>query len=219
MARLVAAFLGEARESLDLALYDVRLPGEPGDVVAGALREATERGEIAVTLTRAVGELSRNDLPERPGHAGWPTATPEAQCLGSFEAEFALMPHGPRDDATIALIERTADDVLLPLVGTTLRSALGMPDPARRPFLMLDGDGLAFSACKESEDGEWIVLRCVNLLDSEVAGSWRLARQYGIREARLARLDETPLEALPMREDGVVRFVASPRGVVTILAR
>ena len=44
MARRIAAFLSEARESLDLALYDVRLPGEPGDVVAGALREATERG-------------------------------------------------------------------------------------------------------------------------------------------------------------------------------
>jgi phosphatidylserine/phosphatidylglycerophosphate/cardiolipin synthase-like enzyme len=44
MARRVAAFLGEARESLDLALYDVRLPGEPGDVVAAALRAATERG-------------------------------------------------------------------------------------------------------------------------------------------------------------------------------
>jgi phosphatidylserine/phosphatidylglycerophosphate/cardiolipin synthase-like enzyme len=44
MARRVAAFLGEASESLDLALYDVRLPGEPGDVVAGALRAATERG-------------------------------------------------------------------------------------------------------------------------------------------------------------------------------
>ena len=44
MARRVAAFLAEARESLDLALYDVRLRGEPGDVVAGALREATERG-------------------------------------------------------------------------------------------------------------------------------------------------------------------------------
>ena len=44
MAQRVAAFLGEARESLDLALYDVRLPGEPGDVVAGALRDAMGRG-------------------------------------------------------------------------------------------------------------------------------------------------------------------------------
>jgi phosphatidylserine/phosphatidylglycerophosphate/cardiolipin synthase-like enzyme len=44
VARRVTAFLGEARESLDLALYDVRLPGEPGDLVAGALRDATARG-------------------------------------------------------------------------------------------------------------------------------------------------------------------------------
>jgi len=44
MARRIAAFLGEARESLDLALYDIRLPGEPGDLVSGALRDASERG-------------------------------------------------------------------------------------------------------------------------------------------------------------------------------
>ena len=44
LAGRVAGFLGEARRSLDLALYDVRLPGEPGDVVSAALREAAERG-------------------------------------------------------------------------------------------------------------------------------------------------------------------------------
>jgi phosphatidylserine/phosphatidylglycerophosphate/cardiolipin synthase-like enzyme len=44
MARRIAAFVGEARESLDMALYDIRLPGEPGDVVADALRAANERG-------------------------------------------------------------------------------------------------------------------------------------------------------------------------------
>ena len=44
MARRVAGFLGEARSTLDLALYDVRLPGEPGDLVAGALRDAASRG-------------------------------------------------------------------------------------------------------------------------------------------------------------------------------
>jgi phosphatidylserine/phosphatidylglycerophosphate/cardiolipin synthase-like enzyme len=49
MAERAAAFLGEARRSLDLALYDVRLPGEPGDVVAQALRAAAERG-VAVRV-------------------------------------------------------------------------------------------------------------------------------------------------------------------------
>jgi phosphatidylserine/phosphatidylglycerophosphate/cardiolipin synthase-like enzyme len=44
LAQRVAAFLGEAQRSLDLALYDVRLPDEPGDVVASALRDAAARG-------------------------------------------------------------------------------------------------------------------------------------------------------------------------------
>jgi phosphatidylserine/phosphatidylglycerophosphate/cardiolipin synthase-like enzyme len=44
LARHAAGFLGAARRSLDLALYDVRLPGEPGDVVAAALRDAAARG-------------------------------------------------------------------------------------------------------------------------------------------------------------------------------
>src|SRR5215213_7498333 len=42
-ARLVA-WLEATRESLDLALYDVRLPGPVGDDVAGAIRAARDRG-------------------------------------------------------------------------------------------------------------------------------------------------------------------------------
>jgi phosphatidylserine/phosphatidylglycerophosphate/cardiolipin synthase-like enzyme len=49
IAAHVARFLGEARSSLELALYDIRLPGEPGEIVAGALREAAGRG-VAVRL-------------------------------------------------------------------------------------------------------------------------------------------------------------------------
>jgi phosphatidylserine/phosphatidylglycerophosphate/cardiolipin synthase-like enzyme len=49
LAGRVAAFLGEAQKSLDLALYDVRLPDEPGDVVKNALCEAAARG-VAVRI-------------------------------------------------------------------------------------------------------------------------------------------------------------------------
>jgi phosphatidylserine/phosphatidylglycerophosphate/cardiolipin synthase-like enzyme len=44
VAERLVAWLGEARAGLDLALYDVRLPGPVGDVVAGALRDAIARG-------------------------------------------------------------------------------------------------------------------------------------------------------------------------------
>jgi hypothetical protein len=50
-----------------------------------------------MTLIRAVGDLSRNDLATRPsGHAGPPVATPAAQCLGLQRFELAFEPHGPR---------------------------------------------------------------------------------------------------------------------------
>jgi phosphatidylserine/phosphatidylglycerophosphate/cardiolipin synthase-like enzyme len=49
VAERVASFLAKARRSLDLALYDVRLPGRPGDVVANALRDAAARG-VAVRI-------------------------------------------------------------------------------------------------------------------------------------------------------------------------
>jgi phosphatidylserine/phosphatidylglycerophosphate/cardiolipin synthase-like enzyme len=44
VAELVTAFLRPATRSLDLALYDIRLPGEVGDAVAGELRAASGRG-------------------------------------------------------------------------------------------------------------------------------------------------------------------------------
>jgi phosphatidylserine/phosphatidylglycerophosphate/cardiolipin synthase-like enzyme len=44
VAELVAAFLRPAKRTLELALYDIRLPGEVGDTVAGELRAASERG-------------------------------------------------------------------------------------------------------------------------------------------------------------------------------
>jgi alpha-mannosidase len=175
--------------------------------------EAEPDGTIAVTLFRAVGELSRADLPERPGHAGWPVETPMAQSLGPFRATLALLPHGPWRPGLVTAIERAADDVLLPLAGHTWRTAVA--PPVFVEGVQLVGRGLACSAVKESEDGEWIVLRCTNLLDEAVVGAWRV---QGAKEACLARLDELPLAARDLR-NGVLSFEAQPRAVLTFLVR
>jgi hypothetical protein len=185
--------------------------------------EAMADGAVAVTLLRAVGELSRNDLPERPGHAGWPAATPAAQSLGRFEGCFAILPHGARSDEVIALIERTADDVLLPVRGSTLRSALETPDPTVGVELLLEkGEPdaltgiLAFSTCKPTVDGGGIVLRCVNLADRPIRARWRVGVQ--VSRAWLARLDETPIADLGI-EGGDIPFDAGARSVTTVIAR
>lgn len=180
--------------------------------------EAFDDGRVAVTLVRGVGELSRPDLPERPGHAGWPMATPEAQGLGPFAAGLAVAFHGGDGPATRDAVERTADAVLAPLVGDCWRSLLALPSPAGG--LALEGEGLAFGAAKPAEDGAWVVLRCVNLTDVPVAGAWTIAAP--VREARDARLDETPGAPRPTVADASgtrLPFTAAPREVVTLLVR
>jgi mannosylglycerate hydrolase len=176
--------------------------------------ESLPDGAISVTLVRAVGELSRVDLPERPGHAGWPADTPLAQCIGPFGAELALALHGAVTPEQLDAIDWMADDVLLPLVGETLRSNLA--EPRHGGGLELLGDGLAFSAAYPARAHGWVVLRCVNRCDVTVAGSWRAGR--AMAEAKLARLDETPLSPLVVR-DRVIDFEAPPHAIVTVLAR
>lgn len=70
IAERIAKFLGEAERSLDLALYDVRIPGEPGDLVADALRDAAARG-VQVRIAYNA------DYPERLTFPPPPSTRPE----------------------------------------------------------------------------------------------------------------------------------------------
>ena len=118
-------------------------------------------------------------------------------------------------DAVVRLVERTADDVLVRLVGATLRSALAVQPPPLGAELA--GEGLAFGALKEGESGEWLVARCVNATAAPVRGRWRFG--FPVREAMLARLDETPLDPIDLDAESGVPFVAGPCAVVTVLVR
>jgi phosphatidylserine/phosphatidylglycerophosphate/cardiolipin synthase-like enzyme len=55
-------FLGGARRSLELALYDIRLPGPTGDLVADALRDAARRG-VELRLLYNVDSFRRVPVP------------------------------------------------------------------------------------------------------------------------------------------------------------
>jgi glycosyl hydrolase family 38 len=67
-----------------------------------AVREAEGTTSLALTLLRAVGWLSQGGLGLRPGPAGPPFPTPEAQMLGSHRAEFALFSHSDGDPMRVA---------------------------------------------------------------------------------------------------------------------
>ncbi len=172
-------------------------------------------GVLLVTLLRAFGQLSREDMPERPGHAGWPTPTPEAQCLGPFAARLAVRPHPADELDRRATIDRAAEAFHAPPLAAMRRSLLALPGRVEGPSL--EGEGLVFSALKPADDGRGVVARCYNALERPVAGLWRVP--WPVRRAMLVRLDETALAPLDVGPGGEVRFDAAPRAVVTILLR
>jgi phosphatidylserine/phosphatidylglycerophosphate/cardiolipin synthase-like enzyme len=66
IARMIAAFLDGAKQTLELALYDIRLHDETADIVRGALVGAHERG-VNVRLVYNVDEVDeRPPVPPPP---------------------------------------------------------------------------------------------------------------------------------------------------------
>jgi phosphatidylserine/phosphatidylglycerophosphate/cardiolipin synthase-like enzyme len=66
IAEQLVGWLGAARDTLEIALYDVRLPGPVGDAVAGAIRAAAARGVSVRIAFNADGERAVKPLPPPP---------------------------------------------------------------------------------------------------------------------------------------------------------
>jgi 2-O-(6-phospho-alpha-D-mannosyl)-D-glycerate hydrolase len=134
--------------------------------------------ELCLTLLRAVGLISRPSgaIATRPLGAGPALATPEGQCLGRHELEYALLPGADALDATALL--RASQDYRHPFVLAPAGTQLDSP-------LSIEGD-VVFSCLKGAEDGDGLILRCFNPSDARVP-----ARIDGDFTVSLARLDET----------------------------
>jgi alpha-mannosidase len=177
--------------------------------------EARPDGGVFVTLLRSFDQMSRQDLPERPGNAGWPTPTPGARCLGPVFGRLAVMLHAPRALDTRGEIEAVAEAFLAPPIAFMRRALPAVPLPV--PGVELAGEGLVFSAMKPAESGRGTILRCYNATGKAARGAWCVG--WPVKSASLCRLDEKPLRKLEVDARGRVAFAAPPRAVITILVR
>ena len=117
-------------------------------------RPTDEGAELCVTLLRCVGMISRRggEIATRPVCAGPPTRTPDGQCLGRHEFEYALVPGA--DELDDAELLRASQDYRYGFLVT--------PQPVRfDPPVNIDGD-VVFSCLKGAEDGDGLILRCFN---------------------------------------------------------
>jgi alpha-mannosidase len=176
--------------------------------------ELDHRGDLVITLLRAVGELSREDLPTRPGHAGWPVATPDAQCIGSDRLQLAIAPITRTDLDSGTVLPGLWEDAFLPVQAVWLRQAT--PLTVEPIDVTLEGDGLVFSSVKPSEHGQAMVLRCYNATGQPTAGSWRFGAP--VTSAHRARADERQLHEIRLGDAGrFVPFHAGPHEIITIM--
>ena len=174
--------------------------------------EWTAGGDLCFTLLRSVGELSRDDLRTRPGHAGWPTPVPGAQCLGPSRVELALAPV-PAAALTGSRVHELWEDAFLPPACHWIRET--EPLAPSRACAELDGDGLVLSAVKPPETGEGLILRCYNATDQARDGTWWVTPAPIV--AWRVRADERSPEPMPVDDGtGALRFQAAPREIVTV---
>jgi len=138
-------------------------------------------GELAVTLLRAVGWLSRGDLQLRPGPAGPVLRTPGAQVPGAHRAELSLRLHPAGDPRRAAEAHAFAAPPLAFTVGAGGEGPLG--DGAR--LVEVDDPHLEVSAIEPRDDGA-VDVRIVNL--SPEARTARV-RWRGAPGHRLAPVD------------------------------
>jgi 2-O-(6-phospho-alpha-D-mannosyl)-D-glycerate hydrolase len=176
--------------------------------------EIDRRGDLLLTVLRAVGQLSRGDLPTRQGHAGWPVETPEAQCQGleRIQLAFAAVTQSQLEKGSV--LPELWEDVFLPVQGVWLRQASPL---SFEPFdVRLEGDGLVFSGLKPAERGSDMVLRCYNATGKPTVGTWHFG--IPVTRAQRARADEHPLHEIRLGEAGrIVPFHAAPHEIVTIM--
>jgi mannosylglycerate hydrolase len=175
--------------------------------------ELASTGELLLTLFRAIGQLSRANLSPRPGHAGWPVATPDAQEQGLHRWQLAVCPLRSMDLRESVVLPGMWEDLFLPPRAIWLRQATALRPPPLDSELA--GDGIVFSALKPAESGEGIVLRCYNAGGSPTSGAYRAP--FALVSAARTRADERETVPLDIEDGRTVRFTAAGHEIVTLL--
>ncbi len=174
------------------------------------VRPTAAGSEIALTLMRCVGWLSRDDFPTRRGHAGPALETRGAQMPGPHVFEYSILPHAG------GWVEgyRRAHEFDRPLRAVPTGLHRGRM-PSSASLVRVQGGEFVITAVKQSERGGALVVRGVNLGTTPVRVLLRPWKRFG--RCQLARLDETPLSGVHVRRDGSADIEARPAQVVTVL--
>ncbi len=174
--------------------------------------EAVAGREIALTLLRCVGWLSRDDFPARTGHAGPMLPLPGAQMPGDWAFDYAVIPH----DGDWLAASREARAYAAPLRAVET-GAHGGDLPPAGSFVETSPPAFEISAMKTSPDGRGLLVRGWNATGEPVRVTIR-PRQAPARAERV-NLAEERLSSLRVGRGGEVTFPANGHEIVSVVFR
>jgi alpha-mannosidase len=159
--------------------------------------ELVQGRELALTVLRSTGLISRNDNPFREDPAGPEVPVPGAQMIVPWRFGFAVLPHaGPWDEPAV---QRAATAYQLPFVTAAGVSVPGESDRTGRDdaggaprvsgtdaepgaAFRVDGDGVVLTALRRR--GEWLEARLVvesaSPVEALIRGSFDAARRVDL---------------------------------------
>ncbi|AKJ65146.1 alpha-mannosidase [Kiritimatiella glycovorans] len=157
---------------------------------------------VALTLLRAFGTAGNNSEMYEP--------QPLAQCPGTHGFRYAVAPHDA-GEGEHELANRAMRFVVPPETVSSTRHEGTLP--MRHSFLQWDSERFVFSALKQAESGEAMILRGYN--PTGEAADVTLTVPDCVTAARMLTLEEKVDAELEL-EDGRVRFSAGAGAIVTI---
>ncbi|MCS7242625.1 alpha-mannosidase [Candidatus Caldatribacterium sp.] len=164
---------------------------------------------VAITLLRAVGWLSRDDLLTRKGHAGWGLPTEGAQCQGIHRFRLGVL-FEPRSDSKEFSPYKEARLFNNPPLLFQIRGTIHSPLNGWS-FCTWDNEAIILSALKKREGRHDIVLRAYN--PTGKSQSFRIVFNFPVLEIwQLSLLEE---EVHFLAQGNAVEGVLGPYEIAT----
>jgi mannosylglycerate hydrolase len=174
--------------------------------------EVIGRREIALTLLRCVGWLSRDDFPARTGHAGPMLPVPGAQMPGAWTFDYSIIPHG--GDWLDASREARAFGAPLRAVETGAHAGIL---PAEGSFVEAAPQAFEISAIKKTQDGRGILVRGWNATAEPLQVTIRPWRAFA--HAERANLVEERTGVLRVGRGGEVTLSVKGNEICSVVFR
>jgi alpha-mannosidase len=173
--------------------------------------EAKTDGTIALTLLRAIGWLSQDDLNTREKLAGPKISVPDAQCIGRHTFEYAILTQPGSWEA--APLYREENQYSIQIKCLQIPRQKGQLPPTSS-FVLIKPDELMVSAIKKSYNDDEVIIRLFNPTGKLLRGSLDILP--GIKDAWLTDLNEEKKRKIPVRSNGTITLEVEPKKIITI---